>query len=110
MHGLEPWNPEGADLQSAAVAAVPHPQLHLVFQAFTERYMSVKSELYELVSFSVCLAFSLAFFAKEARAREILEFETTSVNLNPVAGRILSTFVDSQVKSNGSVPNVGVMA
>ena len=25
MHGLEPWNPEGADLQSAAVAAVPHP-------------------------------------------------------------------------------------
>ena len=27
MLGLEPRNPEGADLQSAAVAAVPHPQL-----------------------------------------------------------------------------------
>lgn len=27
MHGLEPWNPEGADLQSAAVAAVPHPHI-----------------------------------------------------------------------------------
>ena len=25
MLGLEPRNPEGADLQSAAVAAVPHP-------------------------------------------------------------------------------------
>ena len=29
MLGLEPRNPEGADLQSAAVAAVPHP--HSVF-------------------------------------------------------------------------------
>ena len=29
MPGLEPGNPEGADLQSAAVAAVPHP--HSVF-------------------------------------------------------------------------------
>ena len=25
--GLEPRNPEGADLQSAAVAAVPYPQM-----------------------------------------------------------------------------------
>ena len=31
MPGLEPGNPEGADLQSAAVAAVPHP--HSNFQA-----------------------------------------------------------------------------
>ena len=30
MLGLEPRNPEGADLQSAAVAAVPHP--HSVFK------------------------------------------------------------------------------
>ena len=30
MPGLEPGNPEGADLQSAAVAAVPHP--HSVFK------------------------------------------------------------------------------
>ena len=30
MLGLEPRNPEGADLQSAAVAAVPHP--HTVFK------------------------------------------------------------------------------
>ena len=31
MLGLEPRNPEGADLQSAAVAAVPHP--HFNYQA-----------------------------------------------------------------------------
>ena len=29
MPGLEPGNPEGADLQSAAVAAVPHPLMPL---------------------------------------------------------------------------------
>ena len=35
MLGLEPRNPEGADLQSAAVAAVPHP--HSVFKHRTGR-------------------------------------------------------------------------
>ena len=35
MLGLEPRNPEGADLQSAAVAAVPHP--HFRFQALDGR-------------------------------------------------------------------------
>ena len=35
MPGLEPGNPEGADLQSAAVAAVPHP--HFRFQALDGR-------------------------------------------------------------------------
>ena len=35
MLGLEPRNPEGADLQSAAVAAVPHP--HSVFKYRTGR-------------------------------------------------------------------------
>ena len=34
MLGLEPRNPEGADLQSAAVAAVPHP--HTVFKPLRE--------------------------------------------------------------------------
>ena len=34
MPGLEPGNPEGADLQSAAVAAVPHP--HSVFKHLWE--------------------------------------------------------------------------
>ena len=34
MLGLEPRNPEGADLQSAAVAAVPHP--HSVFKHLWE--------------------------------------------------------------------------
>ena len=36
MPGLEPGNPEGADLQSAAVAAVPHP--HFRFQALVGRF------------------------------------------------------------------------
>ena len=34
MLGLEPRNPEGADLQSAAVAAVPHP--HFPFSSHYE--------------------------------------------------------------------------
>ena len=35
MPGLEPGNPEGADLQSAAVAAVPHP--HSLFKHLRAR-------------------------------------------------------------------------
>ena len=67
MPGLEPGNPEGADLQSAAVAAVPHP--HSVFKHS-----------------------SVAFFLFAPVKRErILPCKTTLVNVLLPAGRIHTT-------------------
>ena len=44
MPGLEPGNPEGADLQSAAVAAVPHP--HFPFSSTRRLFFAVKRRGY----------------------------------------------------------------
>ena len=65
MPGLEPGNPEGADLQSAAVAAVPHP--HSV----------IKNSLGNNIP---CKRF------------EILRLVQILVNVYPVSGRIHSLF------------------
>ena len=55
MPGLEPGNPEGADLQSAAVAAVPHPHSifkHLSFRLFVAPYPA--SEKYSTPATTSC--------------------------------------------------------
>ena len=64
MLGLEPRNPEGADLQSAAVAAVPHP--HSVIKNSLRTNVPCKRE-------------------KIVRLGQIL------VNVYHVSGRILSS-------------------
>ena len=61
--GLEPGNPEGADLQSAAVAAVPYP--HSRFQA--------------------------ARLGVPLQAGEILRLDKPIVNVIHAAGRIFPT-------------------
>lgn len=53
MPGLEPGNPEGADLQSAAVAAVPHPHFSVFkhLSAFVLRQADrIVRRLYQLVN------------------------------------------------------------
>ena len=65
MPGLEPGNPEGADLQSAAVAAVPHP--HSVIKNSPGNNVP-------------CKRF------------EILRLVQILVNVYPVSGRIHSSF------------------
>ena len=75
MIGLEPMNPEGADLQSAAVAAVPHP--HAVFKLLAAGFVPCKRKVYydPLNPLSTCSTHpgvSIPLFLHKCRSEHVL--------------------------------------
>ena len=81
--GLEPRNPEGADLQSAAVAAVPYPQMPFSSTLEVNLYavpcgLTYAESLIELLYYLV--------------SGKILRLNKNLVNVIHPTGRILSNF------------------
>ena len=81
--GLEPRNPEGADLQSAAVAAVPYPQMP---------FSSTLEVIVCAVPCGLTYAESLVKLLYYLVSGKILRLNKNLVNVIHPTGRILSNF------------------
>lgn len=81
--GLEPRNPEGADLQSAAVAAVPYPQMP---------FSSTLKVIVCAVPCGLTHAGSLVELPYYLVSGKILRLNKNLVNVIHPTGRILSNF------------------
>ena len=81
--GLEPRNPEGADLQSAAVAAVPYPRMP---------FSSTLEAIVYAVPCGLTYAESLVELLYYLVSGKILRLNKNLVNVIHPTGRILSNF------------------